>query len=41
MNELRELSGDPEWTVRYFSLRILLNDDNPKSARLVKESFSD
>lgn len=41
MNELRELSGDPEWTVRYFSLRILLNDDNPKSIRLVKESFRD
>jgi len=41
LNELRELSGDPEWSVRYFSLRVLLFDDSPKSLRLVKESFKD
>ncbi len=39
--EVRELSGDPEWPVRFFSLRVLLADDDPKSIRLVKESFSD
>ncbi|MCK5734993.1 MAG: hypothetical protein KAH21_00890, partial [Spirochaetaceae bacterium] len=41
IEELRELSGDPEWPVRYFSLRILLLDDDSKSKRLVRESFSD
>jgi len=41
VDELRELSGDPEWPVRYFTLRVLLSDDNPKSRRLVKESFTD
>ncbi len=39
--EVRELSGDPEWPVRYFSLRVLLSDDDPKSMRLVRESFRD
>jgi len=41
IDELRELSGDPEWPVRYFTLRVLLYDDNQKSRRLVKESFRD
>jgi HEAT repeat protein len=39
--EVRELSGDPEWPVRFFSLRVLLADDDPKSIRLVKECFED
>lgn len=39
--EVRELSGDPEWSVRFFALRVLLADDDPKSMRLVKESFAD
>jgi HEAT repeat protein len=41
LEEIRELSGDPEWPVRFFSLRILLADDDPKSKRLVSEGFTD
>ena len=41
LDELRELSGDPEWPVRYFTLRVLLFDKDPKSFRLLKESFTD
>ena len=39
--DLRELSGDPEWPVRFFALRVLLADDDPKSIRLLKAAFSD
>ena len=39
--EVRDLSGDPEWPVRFFALRVLLADDDPKSIRLVKEAFTD
>ena len=41
LEELRELSGDPDWQVRYFTLRVLLFDKDPKSLRLMKESFTD
>lgn len=41
IEEVRELSGDPEWPVRFFSLRVLLGDDDPKSLRMVNEAFSD
>ena len=41
LEAIREFSGDPEWPVRYFSLRVLLEDNNPKSIRLVNEAFSD
>lgn len=41
IEEVRELSGDPEWPVRFFSLRVLLGDDDPKSIRMVNEAFSD
>ena len=39
--EVRELSGDPEWPVRFFSLRVLLADDDPKSIRMINEAFND
>ncbi len=38
---LRELSGDPEWPVRFFAVRVLLSDSDPKSIRLLKAAFSD
>ncbi len=41
LESIREFSGDPEWPVRFFSLRVLLEDNNPKSVRLVKEAFTD
>ncbi len=38
---IREFSGDPEWPVRFFSLRVLLADFEAKSVRLVREAFQD
>ena len=41
LDDLRELSGDPQWQVRYFALRVMLFDDDSKTIRLLKESFQD
>ena len=41
MDEVREMTGDPEWAVRFFAINILLHDDEDRSARAVWESFSD
>jgi len=43
LDDVRELYGDPEWTVRLFSLRILLMDagGDARSARIAREAFYD
>ena len=41
LDEIREMAGDPEWPVRYFAVKILLTEDDERSMRGVKESFSD
>ncbi len=41
MESIRELSGDPEWPVRFFTLRVILGDPDAKSRRLVDEAFTD
>ena len=41
IEELRELSGDPEWPVRFFALRVMLGDGDAKSLRMVNEAFKD
>jgi len=41
LDEIREMTGDPEWAPRYFAVKILLNDDQDRSRRALWESFSD
>ena len=41
MDEVREMTGDPEWGARFFAINILLHDDEERSFRTVWESFSD
>lgn len=41
MDEIREMAGDPEWPVRYFSIKLLLNEDSDRSKRVILEAFSD
>ncbi len=39
--QIREMTGDPEWASRYFSIKILLYDENDQSIRAIWESFKD
>ena len=39
--QIREMTGDPEWASRYFSIKTLLYDDNDQSVRAIWESFRD
>lgn len=41
LDEVREMAGDPEWPVRYFSIKILLTENDERSRRGVKEAFTD
>ncbi|MBF9015207.1 MULTISPECIES: HEAT repeat domain-containing protein [unclassified Oceanispirochaeta] len=41
LDEIREMTGDPEWASRFFAIHILLHDDDERSARAVWESFED
>ncbi|MCK5199742.1 MAG: HEAT repeat domain-containing protein, partial [Spirochaetales bacterium] len=41
MDEIREMAGDPEWSVRYFSIKLLLNEESDRSKRVILEAFSD
>jgi len=41
LDEIREMTGDPEWPARYFAINILLHDEDERSARAVWESFED
>ncbi|MFP4408958.1 MAG: HEAT repeat domain-containing protein [Spirochaetaceae bacterium] len=41
LDEIREMTGDPEWPSRYFAIKILLYDDQERSIRAVWDSFKD
>ncbi len=41
VDDLREMTGDPEWASRYFAVKILLHDSSQRSTRVVWEAFDD
>ncbi len=41
MDEIREMAGNPEWPVRYFAVKLLLNEDSDRSFRGIREAFND
>ena len=41
MDEIREMTGDPEWAARYLAVKILLHDGEDRSVRAVWDSFKD
>lgn len=41
IDEVREMTGDPEWASRYFAVKILLHDGDERSDRALREAFSD
>jgi len=41
IEEVREMTGDPDWPVRYFAVKILLYDHDPRSERAVWECVND
>jgi HEAT repeat protein len=38
---LRELTGNPEWNIRYFAYRMLLPDKSPRTMRTLEDGLSD
>jgi HEAT repeat protein len=41
LDEIREMTGDPEWPVRFFAVKIMLNDDDDRSVRGVWDALQD
>jgi len=41
IDEVREMTGDPEWPSRYFAVKILLHDSDERSDRALREAFAD
>lgn len=41
MDQIREMTGDLEWPSRYFAIKTLIHDPEPRSQRAVQEAFSD
>ncbi len=41
LSEIREMTGDPEWPVRYFAIKILLYDHEDRSTRALWDALSD
>ena len=41
LDEVREMTGDPEWPSRYFAVKILLYDNNERSERAVWDALTD
>ncbi|AFG37126.1 HEAT repeat domain-containing protein [Spirochaeta africana] len=41
LDQIRELAGHPEWSVRYMSCKILLHDTDERSRRALREMFHD
>ncbi|MDH5716021.1 MAG: HEAT repeat domain-containing protein [Spirochaetia bacterium] len=41
LNEIRELTGDPEWPPRYFAVKTIIHDDEKKSERALWSMFDD
>ncbi len=41
IDEIREMTGDPEWPSRYFAVKILLHDSDDRSDRALRDAFAD
>ncbi len=41
LDEIREMTGDPEWPSRYFAVKILLHDNDERSVRALWDGFAD
>lgn len=41
LDEIREMTGDPEWPSRYFAVKILIHDDDERSTRALWDAFVD
>jgi HEAT repeat protein len=41
LDEVREMTGDPEWPSRYFAVKVLLYDHEERSTRAMWDSFAD
>ena len=41
INEIQELAGDPEWNVRYFAMKVLLEDNSERSLRALISMLDD
>jgi HEAT repeat protein len=41
LDEIREMAGDPEWSVRYFAIKLLLTEESDRSERGILEAFED
>lgn len=41
IDEIREMTGDPEWPSRYFAVKVLLHDTDDRSDRALREAFAD
>ncbi len=41
LDEIREMTGDPEWASRYFAVKILLHDNDERSKRALWDAFED
>lgn len=41
LQDILRMTGDPEWPARYFAVRILVHDDDERSARALWEALRD
>ncbi len=41
LQDIRQMTGDPEWPSRYFAVRILVHDDDERSTRALWEALRD
>ena len=41
IDEVREMTGDPEWPSRYFAVKILVHDDDERSRRTIIDALRD
>ncbi|MBT3273283.1 MAG: hypothetical protein HN368_09025, partial [Spirochaetales bacterium] len=41
IDNLREMTGDPEWASRYFAAKIILHDGSDRSTRAIWDAFDD
>ncbi len=41
IDEIREMTGDPEWPARYFAVKILVHDEDERSERALWDTLAD
>lgn len=41
IDEIREVTGDPEWNARFFAINVLIHDGSERSLRPVIDAFQD